>query len=139
MNAPKGRLWWLMAGIGWVFIVIGVAGALGDVRLTKPVNLTLWVLGSLIAHDFIAAPLTFGIGILITRVQGRRAAIQLGMFISAVILLIAIPLSIAGNKDPHNFSALPHPYLRNAMLMAGVILTVALVAYVAGRGRRRVR
>ena len=119
---PGGRLFWSAVVVGWGIIAFGVGGALVDSRLTHPRSMAIWLVGCLLVHDFVVAPLVFGVGRALRRVVAGpdRKLLQSFLLLSGVIFLVSVPVLGRFGQRPDNPTLLPRDY--------AVGLIVALVA-----------
>jgi hypothetical protein len=124
--------------LGWAVMAFGVVGLIHNSGRTRPDQWVKWFFGSLVAHDFVVAPVVFGIGALLAaRIPARwRAPIQGGLIATGIIALMSWPLLRGYGKDPRDLSALPNNYAANLVIVLGVVwAVVGLLVYV--RRRRR--
>ena len=132
MNGPRSRrIFWSCVAVGWAVMGYGVWGLLDNANRTHPEQWIRWFAGSLIVHDFVIAPLTFGFGVLVVaRVPRRiRAPMTAGVIASAIIILTAWPLLRGYGLRSDNPSALPNDYLAGlAMVLVAVWSVVAACA-----------
>ncbi len=108
--------------VGWSVIVAGVAGALIDSRFTHPRSMAIWIVGCLIAHDFVLAPVVFGVGKALRTVSSGsdRKLLQACLILYGALFVVSIPVLGRFGARPDNETLLPRDY--------GVGLIVALVA-----------
>lgn len=131
---PKS--FWIGLLIGGAVATFGVYGLLTSSG-TRPDDSLRWVLGGLIAHDAILAPVVFAIAWVAARKISRptRALFTPAILISAMVLLFAFPLVRGYGYRPDNLSLLPHDYVTNTVVLIGVIWLVTALAYVVRRIR----
>lgn len=127
-SGPGGPVFWGALAIGGVVMAIGIFGVFSEARATHPSSLAIWVIGSLVVHDLLIAPATFAIGGAVKRyVPARfRTALQFAMFLSAMLVVISIPVLVRSGARPDNPSLLPRNYT------AGLIVAVAVTWLFAG-------
>jgi hypothetical protein len=137
-----------------VLLVVGVALiGLGGWVLTETVSptryggLLVWLIGAVIAHDAIIAPVVAGVALLVGR-TGRRirpavlAIVQVGIVLGVVLSLIVVPEIISKARGPKNDTVLPFDYaarLGVAWLVVAVLTALAVVAWVVLARRREAR
>lgn len=132
-----GRI--VMVTIGAAFLGIGAYALLSQVALDTLPNLFLWLVGGLIIHDAIIAPIVAVIGFVLSKSlpNGTRQIVQGGLIVAGVISLIALPVVIGGGKTELNPSLLPLDYSRNLLIALVIIgaITGLLVVLRLLRGR----
>jgi hypothetical protein len=120
----------------WLFLLPGLAaGAYGLVGLLSagprvPLrSVLIWFVGSALLHDLVIAPVWIGLGWLAHRVLPRpaRAPAMIGVAVSGLVTLVALPFVLGYGADPNNPSFLPRDYGRNLLLVDGAVLVVAAV------------
>jgi len=83
-------------------------------------------------HDGVIAPLTAGVGVVVTRVPPRARRYVQGVLIAgALITVIAIPLIRRRNTQPAVKAILLRDYAGNLALLLGLIVAVGVVLYLA--------
>jgi hypothetical protein len=135
-----GRAFWASMAVGWAVMAAGVGGALFDAARANPPALALWLAGSLVAHDFLIAPLVFAVGIAVRRAvpAWARALVQAGLIVTGAVSLYSIPLLGGFGRDPGNPSILPGSYGPALLVTLGVVWAgVGVLLAWAWRGRRR--
>lgn len=121
---------------GMAFAVYGILFGAG----TSPGGQFLFLALLVVAHDLVLLPLLIGLGALILRFvpAGGRAAVQGGLYASAVVIVLALPFLFGFGRMPDNPTVLPLNYWRGLLIMLGVIWAVAAVFLARGlRGRSR--
>ena len=140
-----------------VRVALGVAGVLlglfGVFRLLTQVSssnllaLAEWLVGALVIHDGILAPLVVGVGWLLARTVRPRARrwVQAALIAGGFVTVIALPLIHRENTQPVSKAILRRNYGGNLLILLGVVLGVAVVGYLidtmrgrSGRGTRTV-
>jgi hypothetical protein len=132
-----GRLFWASLVVGWTAIGFGVVSALDHAGSTDPLAFTAYLLGALVAHDFVLIPVVLGFGIVVgRRIPARVRGPFLGaMVVSGVLVLASYPALGGFGRLAGNPSLLPRDYA------AGLLLTITVVwaataVLVVGRIRR---
>jgi hypothetical protein len=137
-----GWRWRTGLTVGGAIGLFGLAGLLVDAAKTMPVVWLEWMVGLLLVHDFVLAPLVHLAG---RRLRDRAPAawrwpIQLGLVTSRVLVLASVPLLVGVGRrtQPGNASLLPGDY---PLALAGVLAVVrlgvlALGSWAAVRHRR---
>jgi len=116
-----GRI--IMAVLGVAFLGIGAYALLSQVALDTLPNLILWLVGGLVVHDAILAPIVAVIGLFLSKSlpDGIRQIVQGGLIVAGVVALIALPVVIGGGKTETNPSLLPLDYSRNLIIVLIII------------------
>jgi hypothetical protein len=144
-SAPEplaGWRWWGGLAAGTAIGLFGLAGLLADAAKTVPLLWLRWLVGLLLVHDFVVAPLVHLAG---RRLRDRAPAgwrwpLQLGLVTSGVLVLASVPVlyGVGRATQPGNASVLPGDYPR---ALAGVLLAVWLgvltIGLLSARSRRR--
>ncbi|HTZ44822.1 MAG TPA: hypothetical protein VMB79_13245 [Jatrophihabitans sp.] len=127
---PAGRL--LLGGVGVLAMAYGVVRILTDTKDTKPAALLRWLVGTLLVHDVLIAPVVIGVGWLIGRAlpprAGRylQAALVTGGLVSAVGLFLVWR---QGKYSAASLALLQRDYRRNLLLVLGLIALAYLAGY----------
>jgi len=132
-----------------LLVVFGIALiGLGGYVLTETVSptryggLLVWLLGSVIVHDAIIAPLVV-VAALAVRRTGRRipgvvvALVQSAVVVGVVMTMIVLPEIVAQAKGPKNDTVLPFDYAGRLSVMWLVIVVLTALAAVAYLVRTR--
>ena len=90
----SGRRFWIPAALGLGIVGFGIAGLLRNVHGTALLSWAKLLAGGLALHDGIALPLVAVLGAVLVRLlpARRRAPLQGALFVSAVVMLVAIPV-----------------------------------------------
>lgn len=124
MRAVRAGL--LLAGLA--AMAYAVTGILTDDG-TSPVHQFLF-LGALIGiHDGVLLPVAIGVGALTVRYLPAwvRPPVQVGLYASAVVTILALPFVIGAGRRPDNPTILPLNYARGLWLVLGVVWLAAAV------------
>lgn len=126
-TAPSPRVFWSCAAVGLAVLAFGVGGLFVEGDRTHPEQWIRWFAGSLIAHDFLVAPLVIAVGsMLVSRVRAPYRAVAQGALIStAIIILTTWPFLRGYGLRSDNASVLPNDY---ALGLSIVVAAVWLVA-----------
>lgn len=123
----SGRRWWIGLTIGGAVGLFGLGGLLVDAAKTMPVVWLKWLVGLLLVHDLVLAPLV--------HLAGRRLRdwapgvwrwpLQLGLVTSGVLVIASVPVLVGVGRrtQPGNASVLPGDY---PLALAGVLAVVWL-------------
>jgi hypothetical protein len=114
--------WWSVVG-GWTMIVIGIAGAIGNARLTKPVEWGAWIIGGAVVHDGVIAPLVLGFGAVLRRKvpQPFRAPLTAGLVLTGLLVVATFPIFSGLGVRDDNPSHLPRDYWMGVGIMLGIV------------------
>jgi len=99
-----------------------------------------WLLGGVILHDAILAPLVFLACAVVWRHTGARVRRALALFLLAggSLVIIALPDILRSGDNP-NPTVTPLDYPRNLTITLVVLAIVAVLSVAAGAGRDRYR
>lgn len=124
----------------------GVAAAAWGVALLVPQgfgaplrSLLAFLVGGVLVHDLVLAPLTVLLGVALTRLvpRGRRAPVALAFLVWATLTVaVANVLSGQGGR-PDNPSLLNRPYVEAWLALTAVLGLVGLVLVLVRRDRGR--
>jgi hypothetical protein len=138
----SGWRWWTGLAVGGAVGLVGLAGLAADAAKTMPLVWLEWLVGLLLVHDFVVAPLTQLAGRRLRRRASEpwRWPLQLGLVTSGVLVVASVPVLVGVGRrtQPGNSSVLPGDYPR---ALAGVLAVVWLGTLTLGiwsvRRRRR--
>lgn len=122
-DAPGGAVFWTGMALGLAVLAFGVWGLLDHADQTVPGNWLTFVVGSLIVHDAIWAPLV-GVGSLVlVRVVPRRVrpTLQGTLIVTVAVLLVAAPALTGRGRNPNNPSILPGDYGPDTLKVLAVV------------------
>jgi hypothetical protein len=123
--------------LGAATLAFGLGGLLANSEQTKPLNWLEFLVGGLLIHDAVAVPLTALASVLLVRAVPERVrpAAMGALFVSASLVLVAIPVLDGSGRLANNPSILPsHHYARDLLIAIAVVW--ALAAAWALRSRR---
>jgi hypothetical protein len=122
-----GWRWWTGLSVGSAIGLFGLAGLAVDAAKTMPLVWLKWLIGLLLVHDLVLAPIVHLTG---HRLRGRapeswRWPLQLGLITSGVLVLASVPVLVGAGRrtQPGNASVLPGNY---PLALAGVLTVVWL-------------
>ncbi|WHM35666.1 hypothetical protein [Streptomyces sp. BPTC-684] len=108
----------------------------------SPWDVAVWLVGSIVLHDGLIAPLVLlvGVGVAATR-PGLRGPLRAALVTAGCLTAIALP-DILRPGPSNNATVLPLNYVRNWLVLLGVVavgagLVLAVRRVQAGRRRRR--
>jgi hypothetical protein len=120
-----------LAGVLWG------AWLLSDDEVDKLQSTTLWLIGVVVLHDAVLAPIVVVIGVVAARTIRRRAVAAVAFLIwGTLTLAVANVLSGVGGK-PDMDSLLNRPYVSAWLVLSGVIIAAALAVAAKADGRNR--
>lgn len=139
-EAHYGALFWAGVAVGWAFIAFAIWGVFHTAPESKPVALAEWILGGLLVHDLVVAPLAFVVGYATRRrLRGAaRAGAQFGLIVSALILAYAFPLLFGFGRRASTATVQPQNYTLSVIVVLSAVWVVAF-AVVLVRARRSER
>ena len=132
----------ILIGIGAVVMVFGGWTLYETIPQSTIANLGLWIVAGVVIHDIALAALIAVGGWIISRwvPTQYRAYVQSGCIVAGVVVIMAIPVLIAGGRQPDNPSLLPLDYPRNlAIVLAVIAIATLATALVRERGKRSPR
>jgi hypothetical protein len=143
-SAASGRSRWFWPGmaVGWVLIGVGVGGMVVQRSRTHPLGLGRYVVGFLLVHDLVVAPIALGGAWLVGRLVPpiARGPVRAALALTALIAAFAWPLLRRYGTHATNDSALPLDYGRTVPVVIAAVWAGAAVAVLvklsAGRRRR---
>lgn len=137
---PLGRSFWIGLAVGGPFVVYGFASVFGRADATSPADLARWLAAILLTHDLLVVPLVGTVGLLLARIVPgvARGPIQIGLFASAVVVVVAYPAIRGFGRLPNNPTVQPLDYA-NATLTVLVVVWSAVAVWTVVRwvARRR--
>lgn len=138
---PHGAPWWLGLAVGGGIFLFGLRGFIVDEAQTQPMDWLKWVLGGLLSHDAILAPVAIVVGWLLTRLVpvAVRGGIQGTLAVAATVVVMAYPVLRAEGREPDNPSLLPLDYGKNLAIVIAIILVAGVALTFARAARRRTR
>jgi hypothetical protein len=127
--------------------VLGV-GAIGygilriftDAKDTKPLALLKWLIGSLLVHDAIIAPVVIGVGWLLARFVPDRARryLQAGLICGGLISAVGVLLIWRqGTSSAAALALLQQNYLLNLLILLALVALACLAGYAAEVSRSK--
>jgi hypothetical protein len=123
----SGWRWWIGLTIGGGIGLFGLGGLLTDAAKTMPVVWLKWLVGLLLVHDIVLAPLVHlaGRGLRDRVPAAWRWPLQLGLVTSGVLVVASVPVLVGVGRrtQPGNASVLPGDY---PLALAGVLAVVWL-------------
>ncbi len=132
-DEPSPRVFWAGVVLGGAVVGWGVFGLLEsrDVSVTG-VNLRpwlIWFLGAVIVHDAVVAPLVHLVGSGVRRLRpvALRTPLQIGLALTALLVLFSFPLlrGYGVGTQPGNASVQPVDYATSLLVLLGVTWTLA--------------
>lgn len=122
-----GWRWWTGLTVGGAVGLFGLAGLVADAAATMPLVWLKWLVGLLLIHDLVLAPLVHLTG---RRLRDKTPSawswpLQLGLVTSGVLVLASVPVlvGVGRHTQPGNASVLPGDY---PLALAGVLTVVWL-------------
>jgi hypothetical protein len=100
----------------------------------------LWLVGGVVVHDALLAPVVIGLGVMLSRVvpAGARAAAVAGLVVLGTLTLLAVPFLGGFGRDnaPDNTTLLDRDYTAGYLvLVAAVLVLVVLPVWALTRRR----
>ncbi|MFE7773543.1 hypothetical protein ACFU5O_06535 [Streptomyces sp. NPDC057445] len=110
---------WLLFGAGYV---------------RDPWEVVVWLVGAIVLHDGVIAPLVLAVGLLLAALPAR-GVLRTALIVCGALTLIALPPLLRPGA-PTNPSALPLDYLRNWLLTLGAVAVLTAAALLLPRAAR---
>lgn len=132
-----GAGFWVALAIGVAIMAFALRGAIDNWSATNPPELLRWMIGLLLVHDVVVAPVVAAITLPLSRRGSAWWArpVASGLAATAVVLAFSLPLVRRFGERKSNPSALPRDY-GSALLLVLVTIWSAVVLTVAIRARR---
>ncbi|MDT9688970.1 hypothetical protein Q5762_11585 [Streptomyces sp. P9(2023)] len=105
--------------LGALAVAMMGLGAVLVVRTGTVWEVVLWLVGAIVLHDGLIAPLVLGLGLLLAALPAR-GTVRAGLIVAGSLTLIALPLMLRPGTAP-NPTALPLDYVRNWLVLMGVV------------------
>ncbi len=116
----------------------------GGVRLVSEVpqdlpELVLWMVGIVLIHDGLIAPLVVGVGWLLARTvpAPSRRYLQFALVVGGLVTVIAIPLIARQGTQRPAKALLLQNYGANLAILLGLVAALNLAAYLVNATRQR--
>jgi hypothetical protein len=128
VSEERSRWFWPALAVGWGLIAVGIVGMFSQRDRTKPFELARYVIGFLIVHDLVVAPVVIGGGWLVTRYVPTvvRGPLRAALALSALVIAFSWPLLRRYGEHATNDSALPLDYGHTVPVVLAVVWLVAL-------------
>jgi hypothetical protein len=139
----SGWRWWIGLAVGGAVGLFAFAGLLRDATKTMPLVWLRWLVGLVLVHDFVLAPLVLLAGRRLRdwAPEAWRWPLQVRLVTSGVLVLASVPVLVGVGRrtQPHNASVLPGTY---PLALVGVLSMVwvgvlALGIWNSARWRKR--
>lgn len=115
---------------GGLLLALGLFRLVTELDLGDLVALLLWLVVAVLLHDALIAPLTVGVGVVLTRLPARgRRYVQGALIVAALVTVIAIPLIARPGTPPVVKTLLLRDYAGNLAILLGLVVGVSLVLY----------
>lgn len=127
------------AAVGIPLALFGLFRLVTEIPLHNLVFLALWLVAAVVIHDGVLSPAVAGLGWLLRRVipdRGRRY-LQLGLIMSGLVTVIAIPMIYLRGSQPTVKALLLRNYAGNLSLLIGIIAVLSLALYAVRVARDR--
>ncbi len=125
-----GRLFWVAAAVGLGVIAFALIGLLNDPRAGSLTNWATFLIGGLLLHDGLFAPLVVSLGLVGWFVLPRRLrpAFQATLIVAGSVVLLSIPVIGRWGELPGNPTLLPRDYGAGLAVALGVVAIGGLIA-----------
>jgi hypothetical protein len=133
----------LRVALGAVGVAMGLFGLLRLLQQDFPdiVNAVVWLVGGVLVHDAVVAPLTIAATLLASRVLPRRvwAVVAGALVVLLTVTITAIPVLGSWGARPDNPTLLDRDYVAGWLTFAAVVLLVSLIRLTPTWSRLRSR
>ena len=126
------RAWRIALSVsGILLLLFGAVRVVTVVPFADLFVLALWLIGAVVIHDGVVAPLTVGTGWLLARTVPPRARryLQGFLIVGGLVTVIAIPLILRRGSQPVSKAILRQNYAGNLSVLLAVIAAASLVLY----------
>jgi hypothetical protein len=125
--------------LGVPVMAYALRGMLVDADDTQPAELARWVIGLAVVHDVILVPVVLAVGLLLRQAVPRTAwpPIRAGVFASAVLTALALPLIRGYGRQASIPSLFPRNYTTGLLTALAVVWLVVLVWCLVAWNRSR--
>jgi hypothetical protein len=128
-----GWRWWTGLAVGGAVGLFGLAGLIHDATKTMPLVWLKWLVGLVLVHDLVLAPLVLLAGRRLRdwAPEAWRWPLQMGLVTSGVLVLASVPVLVGVGRrtQPGNASVLPGHY---PLALTGVLVVVWLSVLALG-------
>ncbi len=104
-------------------------------RTGSAAEVAVWLVGAVLLHDAVVAPLVLGVGLLLGAVPAR-GLVRGALVVAGGLTLIALPVLLAPYRPRANRSVLPLPYERNWLLLMALVALLATALAAARHAHR---
>jgi hypothetical protein len=125
-----GRL--LIGALGVGMLGYGTIRIFTDAKDTKPVSLVKWLIGALLVHDLLIAPVVIGVGWLLARYVPPRARRHLQAGLIAGGLVSSLGVLLIWRQDKYgaaSLALLQQDYRRNLLILLAIVAAGSLAGY----------
>jgi hypothetical protein len=134
----RGRA--LLGALGVLLAAYGAWLLLSRQDAAGNLDALLWLVGGVVVHDALLAPVVIGLGVVLSRVvpTGARAAAVAGLVVLGTLTLLAVPFLGGFGRDnaPDNATLLDRDYTAGYLaLVAAVLVLVVLPVWALTRRR----
>lgn len=140
MSAEPSRWRWLWYGLGIGMIAWGARGLMMTTSTRQLIHAGRLVVLDVAGHDGLFAPIAFALGLASQRLpHALKAPVRVGLALSGVLVLLAMPLILSDRRGGRNASILPLPYERNLAILIGCVALGVAASVILARVRSRTR
>lgn len=129
-KVSAGRL--LIGALGVGMLGYGIVRIFTDAKDTKPVSLAKWLIGALLVHDLLIAPVVIGLGWLLARYVPPRARryLQAGLIAGGLVSSLGVLLIWRQDKyGAASLALLQQDYRRNLLILLAIVAGGSLGGY----------
>jgi hypothetical protein len=121
--------WRIILSAGGILLgLFGIFRLVTEISVSSLLALAIWLACALIIHDGLLSPTVVGVGWLLRRLvpDRERRYLQVWLIMSALVVVIAIPMIYLRGSQPAAKAILLQDYVANLALIIGILaLTLA--------------
>ena len=130
----------VIGAVGVGAVAFGAIGILSHPDMAHPLGLGRWLIGALLIHDVLIAPLVLAVGWLLNRVVPRRARpfVQGALITAGLVSVLGVLLIWRqGTASARSLTLLDQNYVANLGLLLVLIAATTALAYLIAVSRTR--
>ena len=129
------RTFFAVGIVGWAVMAFGAWTLWHDATRTHPGEWIKWFAGAALVHDFVVAPIVFGVAVVVGKIVALRyrRIVQFALAASGLFALISWPFLRGYGRSPDNPSILPNNYVHGLLVVLAVVWVSSAIALVHER------
>jgi hypothetical protein len=124
--------WRIILSAGGILLgLFGIFRLVTEISVSSLLALAIWLACALIIHDGLLSPTVVGVGWLLRRLvpDRERRYLQVWLIMSALVVVIAIPMIYLRGSQPAAKAILLQDYVANLALIIGILAALTLAWY----------